>query len=71
MELRQFTFGEQTPCVKSVTTYDVIDGKRTPYNGCNLNFSKGCNYQIALIVDLYLNSEEFRLVLRTRLFGKG
>ncbi|KAK6635343.1 hypothetical protein RUM44_000594 [Polyplax serrata] len=71
VELHQFTFGDQTPCVKSVKTYDVVDGKRTPYSGRNSCFARGSQYQIALMMDLYLNSEEFRLVLRTRLFGKG
>ncbi|KAK6639488.1 hypothetical protein RUM43_007761 [Polyplax serrata] len=43
------------------------------FNRCGRNscFASGSQYQIALVMDLYLNSEEFRLVLRTRLFGKG
>ncbi|KAL0269628.1 UNVERIFIED_CONTAM: hypothetical protein PYX00_007297 [Menopon gallinae] len=75
VEFRQFTFGDQTPCIKSIKAFDILDGKRMPLTTLTMhnssNLIKTAQHKIAMVVDLYLNSEEFRLLLKTRLFGKG
>lgn len=75
MELRQFTFGDQTPCVKDIKAYDIVDGKRVPLTSYSLQYpfgpTKSAQHQVAVEIDMYLNSDEFRMILGTRLFGKG
>lgn len=55
--------------------YDIVDGKRLPLTSYTLQHGSGlcknAQHQVAVEVDMYLNSEEFRMILRTRLFGKG
>ncbi|XP_069673106.1 uncharacterized protein [Periplaneta americana] len=76
LELRQFTLGEQTPYVKAVRVFDVNQGKRIPLSARNLQqppsgLALSLHHQVALEADVCLDSDDFRMVLRTRLFGKG
>jgi hypothetical protein len=74
--LRQFTLGEQTPCVKTVRVFDVTQGKRIPLSVRSLQqppsgLALSVHHQLALEADVCLDSDDFRMVIRTRLFGKG
>ncbi|KAJ9589915.1 hypothetical protein L9F63_016976, partial [Diploptera punctata] len=76
LELRQFTLGDQTPCVKSVRVFDVSEGKRVPLTVASLQqppsgLTLSLHHQVAVVADVCLDSDDFRMVLRTRLFGKG
>ncbi|XP_021917858.1 uncharacterized protein PYUK71.03c-like isoform X2 [Zootermopsis nevadensis] len=76
LELRQFTLGEQTPYVKAVRVFDVHQGKRIPLSARSLQqppggLAQSVHHQVALEADICLDSDDFRMVIRTRLFGKG
>lgn len=76
LELRQFTLGEQTPYVKAVRVFDVNQGKRIPLSSQSLQqppggLAQSMRHQVALEADVCLDSDDFRMVIRTRLFGKG
>lgn len=76
LELRQFTLGDQTPYVKAVRVFDLNQGKRMPLSARSLQqppngLAMRVHHQVALEADVCLESDDFRMVIRTRLFGKG
>ncbi|KAK9299933.1 hypothetical protein QLX08_007168 [Tetragonisca angustula] len=63
LELRELTLGEQTPCVTRVRTIDYandddVDGQTR-------------QTKLSIEADLRLDCEQFRMLITTRLFGKG
>nr|XP_034188727.1 tricalbin-1-like isoform X2 [Osmia lignaria] len=64
LELRELTLGEQTPCVTRVRTLDytndddVLDGQTG-------------ETKLSIEADVRLDCEQFRMLITTRLFGKG
>ncbi|XP_043263343.1 tricalbin-3-like isoform X4 [Colletes gigas] len=64
LELRELTLGEQTPCVTRVRTLDytsdddVLDGQSG-------------QTKLSIEADVRLDCEQFRMLITTRLFGKG
>lgn len=71
IQLEQFTLGEETPSIQSVRSFDVAGGTRCPVLVDKPSMFRSVRHQVGLEIGLFLNSEEFRMVLRARLFGKG
>ncbi|XP_068082073.1 uncharacterized protein [Anabrus simplex] len=75
MELLNFTLGEQTPRINAVRVFDISQGQRVPLSVHSLRPPSGLalnvRHQLALEADVGLDSDDFQLVLRARLFGKG
>ncbi|XP_014211162.1 uncharacterized protein LOC106641296 [Copidosoma floridanum] len=69
LELRELTLGEQTPCVTRIRTLE--------YNGdedSSLSAGGGRpqhSTRLCIEADLNLDCEQFRMLIATRLFGKG
>jgi len=58
IELEQLSLGDQPPVLQNVRGFEAgVTGNQ--------------QQQVTLEVSALLNSEEFRMVLRARLFGKG
>ncbi|XP_046627251.1 tricalbin-1-like isoform X1 [Neodiprion virginianus] len=64
LELRELTFGEQTPCITRVRALDYSGDDDGP--AARPGFSK-----LSVEADLRLDCEQFRMLITTRLFGKG
>ncbi|KAG5316379.1 SYT5 protein, partial [Acromyrmex insinuator] len=64
LELRELTLGEQTPCITRVRTLDCCSDDDLP-NGL---FGQT---KLSIEADLRLDCEQFRMLITTRLFGKG
>ncbi|XP_066593483.1 uncharacterized protein [Prorops nasuta] len=64
LELRELTFGEQTPCVTRIRTLDYSNDDDVPngYSG---------QTKLSIEADIRLDCEQFRMLITTRLFGKG
>ncbi|XP_071647824.1 uncharacterized protein [Temnothorax longispinosus] len=65
LELRELTLGEQTPCITRVRTLDCCSDDDLP-NGHHFGQTK-----LSIEADLRLDCEQFRMLITTRLFGKG
>ncbi|XP_025157748.1 tricalbin-3-like isoform X3 [Harpegnathos saltator] len=65
LELRELTLGEQTPCITRVRTLDYCSDDDLP-NGHHSGQTK-----LSVEADLRLDCEQFRMLITTRLFGKG
>ncbi|XP_011687218.1 PREDICTED: uncharacterized protein LOC105449622 isoform X1 [Wasmannia auropunctata] len=65
LELRELTLGEQTPCITRVRTLDYCSDDDLP-NGHHFGQTK-----LSIEADLRLDCEQFRMLITTRLFGKG
>lgn len=67
LELRELTLGEQTPCVTRIRTLD--------YNGDDdvhqSHVGRSSTSKLCIEADLHLDCEQFRMLIATRLFGKG
>ncbi|XP_011496650.1 PREDICTED: tricalbin-1-like [Ceratosolen solmsi marchali] len=64
LELRELTLGEQTPCVTRIRTLD--------YNGDEESVvGRSTSTRLCIEADLNLDCEQFRMLIATRLFGKG
>ncbi|XP_060817891.1 uncharacterized protein LOC132908177 isoform X1 [Bombus pascuorum] len=62
LELRELTFGEQTPCITRIRTVDYANND----DDCQTRQMK-----LSIEADLRLDCEQFRMLITTRLFGKG
>ncbi|KMQ94109.1 protein piccolo, partial [Lasius niger] len=65
LELRELTLGEQTPCITRVRTLDCCSDDDLP-NGHHSGQTK-----LSIEADVRLDCEQFRMLITTRLFGKG
>ncbi|EFN74083.1 Protein piccolo [Camponotus floridanus] len=65
LELRELTLGEQTPCITRVRTLDCCSDDDLP-NGHHSGQAK-----LSIEADVRLDCEQFRMLITTRLFGKG
>ncbi|EZA57907.1 hypothetical protein X777_01009 [Ooceraea biroi] len=65
LELRELTLGEQTPCITRVRTLDCCSDDDLP-NGHHTGQTK-----LSIEADVRLDCEQFRMLINTRLFGKG
>lgn len=65
LELRELTLGEQTPCITRVRTLDCCSDDDLP-NGHLSGQAK-----LSIEADVRLDCEQFRMLITTRLFGKG
>ncbi|XP_071570518.1 uncharacterized protein [Temnothorax nylanderi] len=65
LELRELTLGEQTPCITRVRTLDCCSDDDLP-NSHHFGQTK-----LSIEADLRLDCEQFRMLITTRLFGKG
>ncbi|XP_011333563.2 uncharacterized protein LOC105277101 isoform X2 [Ooceraea biroi] len=65
LELRELTLGEQTPCITRVRTLDCCSDDDLP-NGHHTGQTK-----LSIEADVRLDCEQFRMLITTRLFGKG
>lgn len=65
LELRELTLGEQTPCITRVRTLDYCSDDDLP-NGHHSGQTK-----LSIEADVRLDCEQFRMLITTRLFGKG
>ncbi|XP_076236391.1 uncharacterized protein LOC143180510 [Calliopsis andreniformis] len=63
LELRELTLGEQTPCITRVRTLDYA-------NDDDLDSHMG-QTKLFIEADVRLDCEQFRMLITTRLFGKG
>ena len=64
LELRELTLGEQTPCVTRIRTLN--------YNGDEEGaVGRPTSTRLCIEADLNLDCEQFRMLIATRLFGKG
>lgn len=63
LELRELTLGEQTPCVTRVRALDYA-------NDDDLDSRMG-QTKLFIEADVCLDCEQFRMLVTTRLFGKG
>lgn len=63
LELRELTLGEQTPCVTRVRALDYA-------NDDDLDSRMG-QTKLFIEADVRLDCEQFRMLITTRLFGKG
>ncbi|XP_012280537.1 tricalbin-1 [Orussus abietinus] len=63
LELRELTLGEQTPCVTRIRTLDYANDEDVC---ARPGFTK-----LSIEADLRLDCEQFRMLITTRLFGKG
>ncbi|XP_053973613.1 uncharacterized protein LOC128873790 isoform X2 [Hylaeus volcanicus] len=63
LELRELTLGEQTPCVTRVRTLDYTSDD-------DLDGQTG-QTKLSIEADVRLDCEQFRMLITTRLFGKG
>ena len=64
LELRELTLGEQTPCVTRVRTLDYT-------NDDDASDGQPGQAKLSIEADLRLDCEQFRMLITTRLFGKG
>ncbi|XP_043477779.1 uncharacterized protein LOC122508474 isoform X2 [Leptopilina heterotoma] len=64
MELRELTLGEQTPCLTRIRTLDYSGDDDTLGN-------RPGSTKLSIEADLRLDCEQFRMLITTRLFGKG
>ncbi|CAM1331331.1 Uncharacterised protein g10548 [Pycnogonum litorale] len=64
IELVHFTVGDGTPFVKFVSSYDVR-------GDANADRNQKVNRQIAIESDIELCSQDFKMIFKTRLGGKG
>lgn len=62
LELRELTFGEQTPCITRIRMVDYANND----DDCQTRQMK-----LSIEADLRLDCEQFRMLITTRLFGKG
>ena len=67
LELRELTLGEQTPCVTRIRTLDYNGDDETSNGGGGRSTST----RLCIEADLNLDCEQFRMLIATRLFGKG
>ncbi|XP_033211411.1 uncharacterized protein LOC117169247 isoform X2 [Belonocnema kinseyi] len=64
LELRELTFGEQTPCLTRIRTLD--------YSGDDDSLgNRPGRTKLSIEADLRLDCDQFRMLITTRLFGKG
>lgn len=75
LEVKQFTLGNQTPFIKCVRAFDMISGKCIPISAFTLtnpasSLTLSLHHQVGLRADIQLDSDDFRMVFGTRLFGK-
>nr|CAD7444341.1 unnamed protein product [Timema bartmani] len=72
LELHQFTLGDQTPDIRSVRVFDVSEGKRLRTLGIPpKGLAQSSRHQLGIEADVCLNSDDFRMLLHARLFGRG
>jgi len=76
LELRQLSVGGQTPQLSQVRAGELIQGKPAPLSLRSFCAPAGLavspRHQLTLAADVSLApGDDFRCVLRTRLFGKG
>ncbi|XP_015584742.1 uncharacterized protein LOC107262744 isoform X2 [Cephus cinctus] len=64
LELKELTLGEQTPCVTRVRTLNYNNDDDMPGSCPGLT-------KLLVEADLRLDCEQFRMLITTRLFGKG
>ncbi|XP_048513229.1 tricalbin-1-like isoform X3 [Athalia rosae] len=64
LELRELTLGEQTPCITRVRALDYSGDDEGPAARPGL-------IKLSVEADLRLDCEQFRMLITTRLFGKG
>lgn len=64
LELRELTLGEQTPCITRVRYLDYCSDEDSHPNRPGLS-------RLSIEADLRLDCEQFRMLITTRLFGKG
>ncbi|XP_051166323.1 uncharacterized protein LOC127284735 isoform X5 [Leptopilina boulardi] len=64
LELRELTLGEQTPCLTRIRTLDYSGDDDTLGN-------RPGSTKLSIEADLRLDCEQFRMLITTRLFGKG
>jgi hypothetical protein len=62
--------------VKTVRVFDINQVKHIPLSARSLqqppsSLALSVHHQVALEADLSLDSDDFRMVIRSRLFGKG
>lgn len=65
LELRELTLGEQTPCITRVRTLDCCSDDDL------LNGHHAGQTKLSIEADVRLDCEQFRMLITTRLFGKG
>lgn len=63
LELRELTLGEQTPYITRVRTVDYA-------NDDDID-SQTDQMKLSIEADIQLDCEQFRMLITTRLFGKG
>ncbi|KAL7288878.1 hypothetical protein TKK_0016848 [Trichogramma kaykai] len=75
LELRELTLGEQTPCVTRIRTLDFngSDEGELSNSGSSTtsNSARPGSTRLCVEADLTLDCEQFRMLIATRLFGKG
>ncbi|XP_043280292.1 uncharacterized protein [Venturia canescens] len=64
LELRELTLGEQTPCITRVRTLDYCSDEDAHPTRPGIS-------RLSIEADLRLDCEQFRMLITTRLFGKG
>ncbi|XP_058799438.1 uncharacterized protein LOC131668950 isoform X2 [Phymastichus coffea] len=67
LELRELTLGEQTPCITRIRTLDFNGDEDSASN----NGGRSTSTKLCVEADLNLDCEQFRMLIATRLFGKG
>ncbi|KAJ8683012.1 hypothetical protein QAD02_018804, partial [Eretmocerus hayati] len=67
LELRELTLGEQTPCITRIRTVEY-NGDDEPTQGV---IGRTTSTKLCIEADLSLDCEQFRMLIATRLFGKG
>ena len=75
IELDAFSLGECTPFVQYVKVFEVGDGGKKPMSWMNINqpppgLPQAQYYQAVVEADVGLQSEDFKMIFRTRLGGK-
>ncbi|KAG7206474.1 hypothetical protein KM043_003819 [Ampulex compressa] len=64
LELRELTLGEQTPCITRVRTLEYTSEEDAPSDVHGQT-------KMCIELDVRLDCEQFRMLITTRLFGKG
>lgn len=74
LELRELTLGDQTPCVTRIRTLDYNGDDDSILSSSSSSSSGGRSSNVTRLcieADLNLDCDQFRMLIATRLFGKG
>lgn len=65
--MRELTLGEQTPCVTRIRMLDFNSDEDSASN----SGGRSATTKLCVEADINLDCDQFRMLIATRLFGKG